>query len=463
MGTTSEVKRWLKRHWKENSEDGESAPIQRWELDYPSESREALFSASGRVVQGWVLLSEDQAERSSKLRIVAQWESIYELCHPLEIERPDVIERVLKASASEHPQRRCGFRFSIPLHVRSFQLSLALNDQRWVLQDVVINKETTAGPAPLKVLEGKAGWLFLDNDTNGSVDQYRGRLLLTDEGVAGWQQYLAGFHSLARQHDAREAVLVAPSKESVMGPRYHPFEEGKGGPISQLLSLPEASRFIYPVPELSALGDDAFIQTDTHWAQQGAMAAAKALAFALGFDKAAVEKVFASDKYQERKLTGDLGSKLSPERQCTINALCSFNYNKHRYFDNGLPNFGRLLVLAYGKALMPGTCLIFGSSSSYSMFNYLSRLFKHVVFVHSAGSLDPKLVAAVHPSYLVVQTNARFVVQVPKEEQSLAALIADKRERLTEEECEAVAKRKVGVAKEDETIAALGLSAWVDL
>lgn len=463
MGTTSEVKRWLKRHWQECPGEEEAAPVQRWELDYPSESRETLFSASGRIVQGWVLLDDDQTERLSELRIIAQWESVYKLCHPLEIERPDVIERVLAVEPGEHPQRRCGFRFSIPPRVRNFQLYLAMEGQRWLLQDVVIAEETVANPTALKVLEGKAGWLFLDNDTNGSVDQYRGRLLLTDEGVAGWQQYLAGFHSLARQHDAKEAVLVAPSKESVMGPRYHLFEEGKGGPVSQLLSLPEASHFIYPVPELLALGDDAFIQTDTHWTQQGAMAAAKALAFALGLDKAAVEKVFTADKYQERKLTGDLGSKFSPERQCTINALRSFNYNTHRHFDNGLPNFGRLLVLAYEKALMPGTCLVFGSSSSYSMFNYLSRLFKRVVFVHSAGSLDPELMAAVKPDYLVVQTNARFVVQVPKTEQSLSALIADKRERLTEEEREVVAKRQVLVAKDNVTLTALGLSPWVGL
>lgn len=463
LGTTSEVKRWLKRHWQECSGEGEAAPVQRWELDYPSESREALFSPSGRIVQGWVLLNDDQAERLSELRIVVQWEGIYELSHPLEIERPDVIERVLAAEPGEDAQRRCGFRFSIPQRVHNFQLCLALEGQRWLLQDVVVKEEAVTSPAALKVLEGKSGWLFLDNDTNGSVDQYRGRLLLTDEGVAGWQAYLAAFHALAKQHAAKEAVLVAPSKESVMGPRYHPFAEGKGGPISQLLSLPEARHFIYPVPELLALGDDAFIQTDTHWAQKGAMTAAKVLACALGLDKAAVEKVFAADKYQERKLTGDLGSKFSPERQCTINALRSFNYNTHRHFDNGLPNFGRLLVLAYEKALMPGTCLVFGSSSSYSMFNYLSRLFKRVVFVHSAGSLDPELVAAIQPDYLVVQTNARFVVQVPKMEQSLMALIADKRERLTEEESEMVAKRQVLVAEDDSMVKALGLSPWVGL
>lgn len=465
MSTASELKSWLKKHLSDGGDTTwEQAPVLRWELDYPSPVREPRFTDAGRIVQGWVLLQPDQLPLVDELRIVAAWEASFELCHPLEIERPDVIERVLEEPADAHPQRCCGFRFTVPAHIGHFGLWLVCGEHRWLLQEVEISENA---PEPgqlaptLKVLEGKAGWLFLDNDTNGSVDQYCGRLRLTRQGLAGWQAYLNGFRALAEGVGARSALLVAPSKESVMGPRYHPREEGTGGPINQLLALPEVAEFVYPVAELQALNDAAFIQTDTHWAARGAMTAIGSLASALGLDKSAVQALFAADKYQARKLVGDLGNKFTPERSCEIDALRSFNYNRYRHFDNGLPNFGRLVVLAYPKAMVADTCLIFGSSSSYSTFNYLCRLFQRVVFVHSAGSLDPALIDAVRPGFLVVQTNARFVVQVPSAEQSLTALIDEKRARLTPEEHELVAKRRVAVDEGDETIAQLGLAAWV--
>ncbi|MGO3699076.1 alginate O-acetyltransferase AlgX-related protein [Halomonas sp. AOP1-B1-8] len=438
----------------------------RWHLDYPSLECPPWLNQNGWVVQGWVLLPSSLSKSMEDVRVIARWNSVFELCHPLSLERPDVIETVLGEDPTKHPQLRCGFRFTVPRQLTSCTLELCVNGERIPLPIVSMPElpdSAGAEVAPLKVLKGKANWLFLDNDTNGSVDQYRGCLLLTDEGVKGWQRYFKDFYALAEKHGAASAVLVAPAKESVMGPRYHPYAEGAGGPIQQLLALPEAQVLVYPVQALMALGDDAFIQTDTHWTQRGAMAASKVLAAALGLDDRAVENTFVDDEYDELSLTGDLGSKLKPKRTCRISSLRTFNYHQYRCFDNGLPNFGRLVVLANGKALMPGTCLIFGSSSSYSMFNYVSRLFKRVVFVHSAGSLDPELVAAVKPDYLVVQTNARFVVQVPKVKQSLTTLIAEKRERLTEEEQEVVAKRQVLVTADDAMVTALGISPWVSL
>src|SRR5690606_23289521 len=119
------------------------------------------------------------------------------------------------------------------------------------------------------------------------------------------------------------------------------------------------------------------------------------------------------------------------------------HFQKHRAYDNGLPNFGRLMVTRYEKALLNDTCLVFGSSSSYSMLNYLGRLFQNLVFVHSAGNVDIKLLLACQPRYLITQTNARFVVVAPSVGYSLQRDIEDKVSRLTEEQLEAVDKRRV--------------------
>ena len=456
-----DLKRWLKRRLKEgiSSNGGDALPVEQWALDYPSEQRGSRFMPSGRVVQGWVLLPEALKEMQSEVLIVAEWQSAFELCHPLEIERPDVIENVLKVPAKQHPSLNCGFRFTVPPRLGRFRLWLALGEQCWLLQDVSFDTQDAKLSEQLKVLEGKQGWLFLDNDTNGSVDQFMGRMRLTKAGVEGWQAYLTQTAKVAAKRPW--ALLVAPSKESVMGASYHPRKEGSNGPMHQVLSLNAAHDVVYPVPELKALGDSAFIPTDTHWTHKGAMAATIALAEKLGVDPAACQTLFQKDRYKDKTMGGDLGNKLTPKQTSTIEVLISFNHVRYKVFDNGLPNFGRLMVMEYPDALVAGTCLVFGSSSSYSMFNYLCRIFKRFVFVHSAGNIDPALVAAVAPDYLAAQTNARFVVQVPSSDQSLLELIRDKRARLDSEEQAMVEKRQVLAKPDDVLLAELNLTPWL--
>lgn len=454
----SELTRWLKRRLKEWSSTtaSEHPPIERWALDYPSEQRGSRFQPSGQVVQGWLLLPEDLVEMHAQVRIIAEWQPAFELCHPLEIDRPDVIKNIFSVSAEDHPQRVCGFRFTVPPKLGSFRLWLALEEARWLLQEVSVDTRDVETAQQLKVLEGKQGWLFLDNDTNGSVDQFMGRMRLTKSGLEGWDDYL---HQLENVADGLPwALLVAPSKESVMGASYHPRQEGASGPMHQVLSLTASAGVVYPVKELKALGDGAFIPTDTHWTHQGALAATVALAVKLGVEKQACMALFKKDRYKNRAMGGDLGNKLTPKQTSSVDVLVSFGYSRYKTYDNGLPNFGRLLVVEYPEALMAGTCLIFGSSSSYSMFNYLCRVFQRIVFVHSAGNVDPDLVKAVAPAYLATQTNARFVVQIPTVSHSLDKVIHQKCAQLDEKAFEGVREKRIIAS--DEYLQTLGLLRW---
>ncbi|HBP41103.1 MAG TPA: glycosyltransferase [Halomonas sp.] len=454
----SELTRWLKRRlkdWSSTSPSGQP-PIERWALDYPSEQRGSRFQPSGRVVQGWLLLPDDLVEMHTQVRIVAEWQPAFELCHPLEIDRPDVIKNIFSLPADNHPQRRCGFRFTVPPKLGSFRLWLALEDDRWLLQEVSVDTRDVETVQQLKVLEGKKGWLFLDNDTNGSVDQFMGRMRLTQSGVDGWNDYLHQLETIA--DDEPWALLVAPSKESVMGASYHPRAEGVSGPMHQVLSLSASTGVVYPVKQLKALGDGAFIPTDTHWTHQGALAATIALAVKLGVEEKICSALFKKDRYKNKTMGGDLGNKLTPKQTSSVDVLVSFSHSRYKTYDNGLPNFGRLLVIEYPEALMSGTCLIFGSSSSYSMFNYLCRVFQRIVFVHSAGNVDPDLVKAVAPAYLATQTNARFVVQIPTVTHNLDEVIHQKCAQLDEKAFEGVREKRI--IAPDEYLQTLGLLHW---
>ena len=99
-------------------------------------------------------------------------------------------------------------------------------------------------------------------------------------------------------------------------------------------------------------------------------------------------------------------------------------------YDNNLPNFGRAFILDNPDALNEQTLLVFGSSSVYSMFNYLARIFRTVVFFHTAGNIDKELVDKIKPDFLLAQSNARFVVKAPSFDIKISEYVSDKKRRL---------------------------------
>jgi hypothetical protein len=433
---------------------GVASPVKRWMLDYPSPKREVWLQPSGRVVQGWVLVADWAL--ASDIHILAEWHAHFELCHTLAIDRPDVVEEILCTDTEGHPQLCCGFRFTLPADVGRFRLWVELKGQRWLLQQVDVAPVRNTGG--LKVIQGEAGWLFLDNDTNLSVDQYTGHLQLTNAGIHGWRRYI---EALLRSYPGLRRpplLLVAPAKESVIG-RYYPKVPAARSVLQPVLNLLPSDQVLYPVEELSVgLAEKAFFKTDSHWTQRGAGLVSQLLALRLGISAESVDGVLAKDQYVERLHTGDLGSKLEPKQRAPADFLRTFNYRSCIVYDNGLPNFGRLMVMQYSSALTDATCLIFGSSSSYSMLNYLCRFFNRLVFVHSAGNLDSRVIEAVAPDYLVAQTNARFMIRPPVADYSLERAMNEKQSSLDADGLERQSNiRNLGGLV---LLKTLGLEAW---
>lgn len=406
-------------------------PVAKWCLDYPSTIHEPHYENGSRVVQGWVLLKPTMSQALSQVRIVCDLQPTFELCFPLNVNRPDVLQNMLPDASGNDQQLMCGFRFLVPLNLTLLRLSLELNDKRWLLKQLNLEPNGLCSSA-MKVLVGNEGWFFLDNDTNFSVDQHTGNIRLTDKGIADWSEYAQvirqGYHGL----QSPVMFLVAPTKESVMS-EYHPKRVARQSILQPVFNLLPSEQLIYPVSELhNTLGDGAFYKTDTHWTHQGASLVSALLAKRLGLPANKVDDLLTQDRYVSREITGDLGNKFNPNISSQSLFLASFQFRKWVVYDNGLPNFGRVIVTHYEDALEDSTCLIFGSSSSYSMLNYLCRFFKHLVFIHTAGSIDQTLVDSVSPTYLVAQTNARFMIRPPEANYLLSSAIAQKQSNLDE-------------------------------
>lgn len=416
----------------------------KFHIDHPSAEHGCPHDTTGWIVQGWVLIEPSlyaqlQPNQTPYLSLTLNDNLVRYV--PLDKARPDVLNKMLSAEqqVTYQAQVHCGFRLSMPLSGGRLPLRLHLGEEQHLLTEIHLPsasaKPNEEDKPLLKVLQGKDDWLFLDNDTNFSVDQHRGYLGLSQSCVKQWQRYIEAWQTQFQSYGANAVFLVAPTKESVLTD-YYPYAAAKQNLLSTIFDLMPEDMYLYPVSQLQALGDAAYYKTDTHWTQQGACLTTRLVAERLGLTPERIEPVFAQDSYQVKRHSGDLGKKLDPHAVQPEAFLVGFTYRNCVVFDNGLPNFGRVLLIHCEEALEDATCLIFGSSSSYSMFSYLCRIFQRVVFVHSAGQIDTKLLQAVQPDYVIAQTNARFMVRPPQSAYNVLAQINEKNLSLTPQQKE---------------------------
>lgn len=392
----------------------------RWCLDEPSNGDQHegnTIEKEGIRVKGWFLKKID-VEASL---VLLDGHEVLPLL--LKTERPDVIEKVATTESNFQQDVFCGFDHTLAPKSSSISIAIIHDSHLHVIYELCIE-------GVFKILEGEDKWLYLDNDTNNSVEQFTGKAKLSWTEKKNWADYANTFSSLALSQAGKSAFLIAPSKEFVVEEHY-PFKKSKHTPLDQLNKLVDDSfSLITPISALKHFEERTFRVCDTHWSCHGARVATMEVAKKLGLDCAPIENIFNKDVYVKRIMAGDLGSKIYPIQRHPEDFLTTFNYNRVVVYDNNLPNFGRAFILDNPDALNDGTLLVFGSSSVYSMFNYLARIFRTVVFFHTAGNIDKELVGKIAPDYLLAQSNARFVVKAPSFDIKISDYIAEKMRRL---------------------------------
>ncbi len=384
-----------------------------WHLDYPFKG-EIIDSSElieeGLLVQGW-LLSDSKSPISL---VILNGVKFIEL--PISSPRNDVISKVLGDSSENHPQLYCGFSEKVKLRHPVFSIG--------VVQDGHFTQLLSGSvEGKFQVLKGEGDWLFLDNDTNKSVEQHTGKLKLSRITQLQWKDYLNSLDRYARSNSMSVCLLIAPSKEMVYE-KFYPHKLSKDSPVNKLAELvPDTLNFVFPVKDLQNLELRSFRVCDTHWTLHGAKLASQLVTTQLTAKNLNYLQVFEGDKYRARQVSGDLGSKLYPPQFHEEDSLVSFNYRQKVIFDNNIENFGRVICIFNSEALIEKSLLLFGSSSSYTMFHYISRLYRNVTFVHTAGSIDHEVIEFVKPDHMCLQTNARFVVKAPKFNDSITRYI----------------------------------------
>ncbi|MGY8872674.1 MAG: glycosyltransferase family 2 protein [Pseudomonadales bacterium] len=415
------------------SRDARKAGIYKWHLDSPADDLPPQTNELGWLIRGWLLAESPELDVKVVVKAVDGWE--WQL--PLTSDRPDVTDE-LKRPASDS---RCGFSMVLPRRFSSVDIFAIVDSKRILLRRITLGKHPITDEKPrVSVIKGETDYLFLDNDSNGSVDQACGLIQLSNKTFMGWRNFLNEANLLSQQLHFRYAYLWVPGKEIVCADQY-PYLPSENYFIDRMLAeLPSTEPLVYPVDQLKGVAS-AYLKTDTHWTHAGALEGLLCTCAQLGLDRNILERVFSEDPYQVRIHTGDLGNKTNPPTTCEASFFSGEGYRPFRVFDNGMPNTGRMIVMENPATLYSATCLIFGASSSYSFLNYAYRIFEKVIFIHNSGSLDPGLLRSLQPQYVISQTNARFVVKHPTANFSHLKSVKDKWKKLSPDLQESVREK----------------------
>ncbi len=283
-----------------------------------------------------------------------------------------------------------------------------------------------------KVMRGRNGRLFLDNDTNLVIAQHRGQLRFSDAQLRQWRFVLETRVAWLKNRGADHYFLVAPNAHSVYPedlPPEHEMSEDR--PIIQLMEYLEARKsyatLTYPLDELVAERQQCmFGKTETHWSEFGAFVAYERLAKEIA-ERHAIHLVTREDlRVIEKDFVGDLGIKVEPAQSAPLVFVDVQPSQAELVADNRVMNQGRRIE--YRSTAAPECrCLVYGDSFAHRIVPFIAESFSHTVSAH-ISTLDYELVERERPDLVIGVMNERFLISVPDDltAQSLDDLAAEK-------------------------------------
>lgn len=255
------------------------------------------------------------------------------------------------------------------------------------------------------VIRGRYDWLFLNNDYNQSIKQFKGEYLISPEHENGWKIYL----DEVKKHD-NYFFIIAPSKESVF-PQYYPFDKGHIRPIDQLLKLIKDSQIKYSYPiEESQADPTSYCKTETHWSMKSADGVVMDALSQLDIDLSNYKSPLS---FRATKWLGDLGSKCDfPEYDSYL--VYDNTVKEEPVFTNALPVRGTIKKFINPNSFLDKTIVIFGGSSIFACLQSFLPIFRKIVIVWSHATIINEIISYEKADYVLLQTNERFIVKSPK-------------------------------------------------
>lgn len=281
------------------------------------------------------------------------------------------------------------------------------------------------------VIKGREDFLFLDNDTNRSVDQIEGRYSCD-------QRFLA---SVKLCHDVRTYIAmheyggeyhhaIVPNKESVLrdflGTGIRWGAQGLPPVYKYKEMYPESPSFFAPDYADPRQIARYYAKTDTHWTHLAALEYLKA-----HWRKVApqLESELAKVELRRGSTTqlGDLGRKLElpPE---TLEVIQPLHPKGRQVFTNGIQNEGCVRHFVNESAPVKELVMLNHDSTSFWLFPWFAEVFSNVLCAHCAD-FDGPFMMQLKPRYNFYLQIERFFVRLPLNEFNLYEFVKDQEGR----------------------------------
>ena len=272
------------------------------------------------------------------------------------------------------------------------------NNDRFILY-TISRKEV------FSVLEGSNSWLFLDNDTNKSVEIYTGKILLDNKQQDAWRNHLTKISNVKNS-----IFVLSPAKETVFA-QFYPYVRGKLTITTQILDILQDInlKFIFPV-EILKSDESTYLKVDTHWSQYGAFQCFLEIMKVLNI----IEEFRDIFSFKEQRYCGDLGSKLIPIRYSTGKFLDYSTIHFKEIFSNEVSGSGIIKILENDQSLIKKKVVIFGSSFSLYLYPFFSEIFSRTVFMRYPVGCIQSILDFEQPDLVIFETTERFLQIIPK-------------------------------------------------
>lgn len=272
----------------------------------------------------------------------------------------------------------------------------------------------------MKVLEGKDGFLFLDNDSNGVVSQHTGKSLLSEQSSAQWRETFTLRAQKLAEVGLRLYFMVPPDNHAIC-PEKLPDSVVPADvrPVHQIKAIADSIdnvTFVYPLAEIQAEARNQLMvcTTDSHWSHAAAFVAYRALMAELARARPDIRILDWVDiTFDERDFLGDLGSKLSPQiTGRTVYGKVTTPRSK-QVSDNKVVNRGNIVVYEQPDASLP-SAVMFRDSYGLWLSPFLAQSFRRLVVIASPV-YEHDYVLEEKPDFVLMELSERFLIRPPND------------------------------------------------
>jgi alginate O-acetyltransferase complex protein AlgJ len=192
---------------------------------------------------------------------------------------PELVENRVPAPKPQWPHDPAGWR-ALPKAIELYWNDAFGLRRRLIRWQAIAKYRWGISPTPFVVV-GKGSWLFYGGD--GSFEQHRGLLPLSDAALQNWTSYLEARRDWLARRGAHFLLVIAPDKQSVypeeIPARYGPMARTPLDQLEDYLSTHSKVDVLDLRAALLAAKADGpvFLSTDTHWNDHGAFVGYTAL------------------------------------------------------------------------------------------------------------------------------------------------------------------------------------------